>query len=242
MKDYYTLIEMLITLYQNNKEIRNKLSYLNVILKFKKSINSLDYDFDYFIDNGIYLKCIRREISGFDNIVFALKNQNESLVIKDEDGNYNLENKNIASLNPVYQQNFNETMNWVINNEFLNNYYLEANFIYKEDEFHLIIAPTGLYITRKNEDKIDLELAFDAKNGVVNLKGKKDVYKPLSIFKTKIPKNVFSDNMVDITDKMASVIDGEDLTSYFFSEISSGDSNLSFYLQDNGNRYLIKKI
>lgn len=242
MKDYYTLIEILITLYKNNKEIKNQLSYLNVILKFKKGINSLDYDFDYFIENGIYLKCVRHEISGFDTIVYGLKNQNESLVVKDENGNYNLENKNIASINSSYQKHFNETIGIVVNNDFLNKYFLEVDFIYKENEYHLIIAPTGLYITRRSEDRIDLELAFDAKNGEVKLKNKKDVYKPLLIFMTKIPKNIFNDEMLDITNRTLETLENQDLTDYFFSEIISGDDNLSFYLQDNGNRYLIKKM
>jgi len=242
MKDYYTLIEILITLNKNNKELKNFLSYLNVILKFKKGINSLDYDFDYFVDNGVYLKCIRNEISGFDTIVYGLKNQNECLVIQDENNNYNLENKNIATLNPVYQEHFNETISLVINSEFLNNYFFESDLIYNEKQYHLIIAPTGLYVTRKNEDKIDLELAFNAKSGIVNLKSKKEVYKPLSIFKMRIPKSILTDQMVDMTDRSLGGLDEQDLTSYFLSEINSGDSNLSFYLQDNGNRYLIKKM
>ena len=243
MKDYYTLIEILITLYKNNKNIRNQLSYLSAILKIKKGINSFDYDFDYYVDNGIYLKYIRHETTSFDNIIFSLKRQNESLVVKNEDGNYNLENQNIATINPTYQKHFNEIIGNIVNNEFLNKYFLEISIVYNDYTYYLIINPNGLCITRKRMGDVDTELVFDAKNvdvKIKNINGDIGTLPSLSIFKLKVPKYFFTDAMIDITDRTLESLGDQDLTNFFVSEIVSSDNcEISSYLL---NRQITKKM
>lgn len=245
MREYYTLMDILVTLKKQNIKIDDELGPLNVFLKFKNGVNSFNYGFDYLLGNrygGSSIRCFKKFTSGFDNIISTIKNQNESLIVVDENGNYKLENNNIASVNPVYQKHFNDVIENTLNNDFIKQYFLEESFEYKDYNYHIFIAPNGIYISKTKDEKQELEMVFDAKNGLVNLKNKNIVKHPLSIFKIRIPKNIFSDEMIRITDKTISGLSEEDLLSQIPSDLGDNDISSSLVLDCRSHNCLIKRI
>ena len=77
MREYYTLMDILVTLQKQNHVIKQQISVLNIFLKREKLFN---YDFDYFIENNsVKIKYINinEPKSKFSKFISNMKNNKE---------------------------------------------------------------------------------------------------------------------------------------------------------------------
>ena len=241
MKDYYTLMELLMVLKKENSEIVKSLNSLDVFLEFKEGLNSFDYEFDYFLDNGVYLKYIRKNISGLDKLIYGLKNQNECTIFKDENNNYRLGNNTIAKVKDVYQKYFDELVEKILQTKFLNVFFIEDDFIYKDELYHIVITPKGMYIKKQKDNKVECQLVFDVNSNIINCIGANNVIPNLSILKIKIPKSIFTSEMNDIIEKQLVRLSSDELSLENLCEIDNEYNYLSFMLDTNNSKHFNRK-
>lgn len=234
MNDYYTLVEIMSILKWQNMMLKNTISYLSVFFHFNKDIDSINYDFDYVIeDDKVVIKLLRKNDSQIESIIAKIKNQNEGIIIKDKTGNYQLNNTCIATLNVLFQKRLNEIIDCVSHDEFLNNYFNDVDLNLNDNFYHLIISPLGLCLEYKDNKK-SFELVYDAKTGIIDCQNNN-----ISIEKILIPKSIFSEKMQKLNDETLKKIHNSLYKCDLY--LANNYSDITYLLDSNSHGCLIKR-